>query len=281
MESETSTGGIKDAIVTLPSWGLAMLGGLCAVSLGLAFGLLALAQDEELKGKSMQLLLVLVPLSSAVIAAVAIRRTSTKEIDALVGAFLDRTMLERFRLWTERPVASPDMAYPFTAVRCHQPSEGSSYAFYMFSDAQGDQLLAGIKSNVFNFEVFATLPVALPAPLEAAASPVIANAGTLAAARNHPIVSRFMGITQGSVSEGYEVKFAFSPAEGRPVPGLVHAPGTHHMHVSLRQKVRENFLASPFLKRYFAEDAAIAIRVLFLEWRASGLVPPPAGSGGA
>ena len=38
--------------------------------------------------------------------------------------------------------------------------------------------------------------------------------------------------------------------------------------ISFRQKLRENFLSSPFLKRYFTEDAAIAVGVLYKEWLA-------------
>jgi hypothetical protein len=280
MEPPSGTGGIKDAIVTLPLWGISLLAALCVASLAFAAWLGLFADEADLKSDAVHLLLVIIPLSSAVIAAIAIRRTSTKQIDELVTAFLDHTLRQRFEAWTSRRATSGVTAleYPFSRVRLYEPSANRSYAFYMFSDASRDQMLVGVKSNVFNFEVFTTLPLALPAGMAAPAEPLIANAQTLEQMRMHPIVSKFMGIAQGSVSEGYEVKFAFSPAGHSSSGPCNHGSATHDMHISLRQKVRENFLTSPFLKRYFAEDAAIAVRVLFLEWRNSGLAPVLAGT---
>jgi hypothetical protein len=280
MESPSGTSGVKDAIVTLPLWGISLLAALCLASLAFAAWLGIFAEEPDLKSDALHLLLVIIPLSSAVVAAIAMRRTSTKEIDALVTAFLDHTLRQRFEAWTSRRAATGAavLNYPFSQVRLYEPSANRSYAFYMFSDAGRDQLLVGVKSNVFNFEVFATLPLALPAGVAAPSEPLIANSQTLDRVRAHPIISKFIGITQGSVNEGYEVKFAFSPAGDAPSAACDHGPATHEMHISLRQKVRENFLTSPFLKRYFAEDAAIAIRVLFLEWRSSGLAPVLSGA---
>jgi hypothetical protein len=154
-------------------------------------------------------------------------------------------------------------------VRLREPSDGRSYAFFEFEWAQAQPRLdavpanVGIKTNVFNFEVFTTLALQPDCAPRAALADQVIGKGNLAQVAAHPVLRHFIGAIQGSVSEGYEVKVEFlePQAEGQAL----------RMHLSLRQKVRENFLASPFLKRYFAEDAAIVVGVIFNEYRSSGL----------
>lgn len=266
MEAPAGTDGFKDAIVTLPGWGIGLVCALVFGSLLLVAGLALSNAGAEIRGAALQLLVVLIPLTFAVIAAVALRFTGTRQIDWLVTRFLEKTLLERFTIWTSTAAAdlSGGDGYPFDHVSLLGKTHGRSYAFYEFTSG-ASRMKVGIKMNVFNFEVFSTLPVSLPAP-EAARidESLIVTAHSLEALKGHPVLRHFMGLMQGSVSEGYEMKFSFSAAPGQ-------GPQRHDMHVSLRQKVRENFLASPFMKRYFAEDAAIAIGVLFREWRDSGL----------
>jgi hypothetical protein len=125
--------------------------------------------------------------------------------------------------------------------------------------AQRPPVQIGVKCNVFNFELFSELPVQTDCDISAAKLPdVIINTSNVAQFTEHPVLSHFMNVLQGSVNEGYEAHVSFKPQ-------LVQ-PHTWVMHFSLRQKLRENFLASPFLKRYFAEDAVIAAGVLYEEW---------------
>ena len=95
MESNQPSGanGIKDAIVTLPAWGIFLIGLLCISSLLTALWLLAFSKEDNLKGNAIQLLIVLIPLTSAVIAAIAIRRTSTRQNDLKAGPTLCREMV--------------------------------------------------------------------------------------------------------------------------------------------------------------------------------------------
>ena len=53
MESNQPSGanGIKDAIVTLPAWGIFLIGLLCISSLLTALWLLAFSKEDNLKGK--------------------------------------------------------------------------------------------------------------------------------------------------------------------------------------------------------------------------------------
>lgn len=269
MESDTSSPGntLRDSIVTLPAWAVVTVAVISGVSLAIALWLAATSENGEVKATSIQLMLVLVPLASAVIAAIAVRRTSTAQIDRLVTGFLEKTLLERFEKWCDAPYGISTYAYPFKAVRLQKPTGGRSYAYFDFTwNESGDAPPAsvGVKTNVFNFEVFTTLLLKPDAAADMEDS-VITRANLDQVAR-HPILKHFIGAIQGSVNEGYEIKVEFL----NPIPhgGSEARP----MHLSLRQKVRENFLASPFLKRYFAEDASIVIGVIFNEYRASGLM---------
>jgi hypothetical protein len=266
-DAPTNQQGFKDVIVTLPVWGISVIAGLCFCSLALAVGLVLLSDSDNVKGYAVQLLLVLVPLGSAVIAGIAIRRTSTRQIDRMVAGFLEKTLLERFQIHCN---SSSDMGlgtYPFHAVKLRQPCRGTSYAAYELQwRPRGDRMSypparINVKCNVFNFELFSQLPVQTDPSVDAANLPnVIVNAGNVRELVSHPVLGHFMSVLQGSVNEGYEAHVSFEPQPERQRVWM--------MHFSLRQKLRENFLTSPFLKRYFAEDAAIATGVLCREWLA-------------
>ena len=264
---------IKDAIVTLPGWGIAAIAAIGLLSLGVALWTGVTSSNENIKTAAIQLLLVLVPLASAIVAAIAVRRTSTRQIDRLVTGFLEKTILEKFQQWCESPHGVSIYPYPFQSVRLEHPTGGRSYGYFIFSwsgASRASDARVGVKTNVFNFEVFSSLPIQIernkidPDFFKSC----IVNQGNVGQVASHPVLKDFIGTIQGSVNEGYEVKIAFDAGRSDKQSSQTL------MHVSLRQKVRENFLASPFLKRYFAEDAAIVIGVLFNEYRASAWFPP-------
>lgn len=257
---------LSDAITTLPVWAVVALSLISAVSLVTALWVAATSSNDDIKSAALQLLLVLVPLASAVVAAIAVRRTSTAQIDRLITGFLEKTMLERFQKWCAAPAHVSIQPYPFSSVRLREPSDGRSYAYFEFgwreAAAGAAQPQVGIKTNVFNFEVFTSLELRADSAPQGALSDQVIGAANLNQVAAHPLLKHFLGTIQGSVSEGYEVKVEFLEQPARQA--LL-------MHLSLRQKVRENFLASPFLKRYFAEDAAIVVGVIYNEYRSSGL----------
>ena len=275
MESNQPSGanGIKDAIVTLPAWGIFLIGLLCISSLLTALWLLAFSKEDNLKGNAIQLLIVLIPLTSAVIAAIAIRRTSTRQIDRLVTGFLEETVLERVKSWAHpfQRNGLSDFIYPFSDVKLVSPTQNRSYAYFSFRwrEMPQHEAIVGIKTNVFNFEIFARISIETPNTINinSAHENILITKENISTISNHPILSQFIGIIQGSASEGYEIKIEFGK------PEIKEQCTNISMHISLRQKLRENFLASPFLKRYFAEDAAIAIGVLFSEWQKSSFWP--------
>lgn len=165
--------------------------------------------------------------------------------------------------------------YPFNRVTLQTPSKGSSYAVYQLDFRHGEgSARAGCKCNVFNFEIFASVP--LPDALMATvgeAPPLDANvltAHNIQQIHAHPVLKHFPWVLKGSVNEGYEIH-----------TDLHRTDTGWAMRFSMRQKLRENFLSSPFLKRYFAEDAAIVMGLLFQEWQAMQRLYAPQPEGAA
>jgi hypothetical protein len=270
------TNGLRDAIVTLPNvviWGLLLL---CISLMGCAIVLVLKSDVDVIKTVSAQSLLFLIPTSIATLAAMGLRRASTKQIDQLVDSFLTTTMIQRFEAWTQAlPVLNGGQdQYPFKAVKLLPRQKGQSYAFYELSHRGGSGKTAcvGIKMNVFNFEVLCQVRcndmakgLALPIGTQ-----VFKPLQDLDFSKNFAAFALLAGCIQGSVNEGYEVRIS---VHGDQIQ--TGQLGVKYVDFSFRQKLRENFLASPYLRRYFAEDAAILIGVLFTELLNNQLLAEP------
>ena len=70
----------------------------------------------------------------------------------------------------------------------------------------------------------------------------------------NPLVALASGTMYGSLSEGYAVNIDAS----EDTKGF-------HVAYRLRQKTQANFLTSPYLRRYFAEDAALGSYYFYTE----------------
>jgi hypothetical protein len=271
MASESSSpghrNGLVDVIMTLPVPAIAAMALVLIAGLG-ACGWALVDGRDNLRELAKQIIVVELPLLVAVIAAIGIRRSSSREIDRLVGKFLDDVIFQRL------VVACRDQAssgYPFKAVRLEKPSNGRSYAYYQL-DWAGDQTREparlGVKMNIFNIEVLVDLPVArLPdgMKLDSGSATRLIDRDNLDTLAADPLLRLFPLVIQGSVQEGYAVRLVAYPA---PAGGYV-------LRLSLRQKLSENILSSPYLKRYFAEDIAIVNQCIFEEWLNSGLLAAP------
>lgn len=253
--------------MTLPLAAIATLAVLLVAGLTASLWT-ALEGPKELRETAGHLLVVLSPLLLAVVAAIGVRRTSTKEIDRLVATFLDVSVKQRLEMACLSH-ADTDFPFPFSRVELARPSNGRSYAQFRLHWAQGQRPPAHVwvKMNVINIEVVARLPVRCP---DAAPGPVLETLfigdHNLDVLTRHPVLRHFHGTIQGAVAEGYQIR---AHLEGRDA-------GHAELQLSLRQKLREHFLSSPYLKRYFAEDVTIAIGVIFSEWRTSRLAPEEA-----
>lgn len=266
----SGTGGLQEVIITLPRPLVATLA-LLLLAGAVASGWLAVqAEAESLRDVAKSVLLVLLPMMVVVAAAIGIRRTSTTQVDELVTAFIEKTVLSRFQLaCTQRTFHE----FPFTAVRLAQPTGGRSYAGFDFDWAdearRSEPARVWVKMNVLNFEVIVDQALRWPTPVDAQTDLPSAffDGDNLETVLKHPVARHLAMTVQGSIEEDYKIRLLLEPG----------GDGTVLMHLSFRQKLRTHFLASPFLKRYYAEDAAILVGILFRELDKSPFLAQAAG----
>lgn len=248
-------------VPAIAAMALVLLAGLGACGWALVDG------RDNLRELAKQIIVVELPLLVAVIAAIGIRRSSSREIDRLVGKFLDDVIFQRLAVACRDHATS---GYPFRAVKLEKPSRGRSYAYYLLEWACGqapEPARLGVKMNIFNIEVLVDLHLArLPEglALEGGSITRLIDRNNLTTLAADPLLRLFPLVIQGSVQEGYAVRFVVYAA---PQGGFL-------LRLSLRQKLSENILSSPYLKRYFAEDIAIVNQCIFDEWLHSGLLAP-------
>lgn len=257
----TGNSSLRDVIVTLPMRSIvALVIGVVLASVG--FGLLAYyGSSESIQSAGTHGLVLLVPFAGALVAAIGVRRTSTAQIDRLIDEFLENTVLERLKKWcATKPQVG--LASPFREVNLLEPVRGRSYAFFQLIGRDGNVSRdIGVKVNVFNFELFTHFDVFVEDATSNALARrhILIDKITLNEMLQHPILRQFAGSLQGSVDEGYSVRVTFGEPRKLEQGTIVDT------HWSFRMKLKENFLTSPFLKRYFSEDAAILVNVLFTE----------------
>lgn len=269
--ASNATSGLHEVILTLPRSAIA---GLAVLLIGGSIAgawMAATAASEGVREVAKSVLLVLLPMVALIAAAIGIRRTSTHQVDLLVTAFLERTLHERFALACRHHEEHP---YPFSEVMLARRACGRSYVDFRLSancrrcQQRPERPLpptatVWVKMNVVNFEVGTTLRLAWSGDPPPAA---LLARDNLREVFDHPLLRQLSATVQGSVEEDYKVRALFEP-DGI---GFVRA------RLSFRQKLREHFLGSPFLKRYYAEDAVILVGVLFNELLEARLLQPSA-----
>jgi len=264
-EDVASESTLRDNLLALPVWALLITFGLLAVGVGVGFTLLlAPGLSDSLRGAGGQLIVVSLPVLALVVGLVGASWARTSRIDAMVGAYLRRTVGDKLRDYLVGPRDRDDRRldpYPpiFASMRRSYRSEIASYCVFEFVDATGRQFDVVVKSNVFNFEVSLRLDLAVP-PAGFQPNPREQSYGVGALehwseAAADPLVGIVASTIHGSLAEGYTVYVSAEPQAG----------GRLRVVYRLRQKLRTNFLTSPYLRRYFSEDAAIATYFFFAE----------------
>ncbi|MFO1340299.1 MAG: hypothetical protein U1F53_19075 [Burkholderiaceae bacterium] len=259
--SSSAAAGLHEIVVTLPRAAIVALALLLALSVAASLWLALHAGSDGVRDLAKSVLLVLLPISVVLAAAVGIRRTSTTQVDELVTAFLDRTVATRLQLACEHRGTH---GFPFAGATLTKPALGRSVAEYRLDWAGHAHAPADVwvKMNVVNFEVGTELSLRWP---EALPKSDFLGPANLDEVLGHPVLQHLASTVQGSIEEGYKVRALFKP----------QGPGRIGLRLSVRQKLGEHFLASPFLKRYYAEDMVILVGVLFHELDEAGLLPPP------
>jgi hypothetical protein len=180
----------------------------------------------------------------------------------MVAKYVRKTMGDKLEAYLLPPRHGGVRSYPFpplfARMERHFSKEISSYCYYHFYDDDDRRFDILVKSNVFNTEIALALHLT-------SAPPGCSTTATLDSysfdspdawshAASNPLVKLAPMAIHGSLAEGYTIS-----VESQPEGGGLRAS------YRLRLKLKENFLTSPYLRRYFSEDAAIAVYFLYSE----------------
>ncbi len=259
---ERSDSPLRDSLLALPTWAAYTAIGLLSggVAVGLAL-LLAPGMDDTLRSAGGQLLVVSLPVLSVAIGVLGASWSRTERIDELVADYLRKTVGDKLEAYLLPSKTGQEGPFPPLFARMERDfrKDITSYCHYHLYDKGGRRFDLLVKSNIFNIEVSLGLRLGAPPP---GFTPALAaqpnNFNSLAdwpAASAHPLVNLAPLTLHGCLAEGYTLY----------VDGDLLHDGGLKVNVRLRQKLEDNFLTSPYLRRYFAEDAAIAAYFFYAE----------------
>ncbi|HNQ04957.1 MAG TPA: hypothetical protein PKH69_10125 [Thiobacillaceae bacterium] len=259
---ERSDSHLRDSLLALPTWAAYTAIGLLAggVVVGLVL-LLASGMDDTLRAAGGQLLVVSLPVLSVSIGVLGASWSRTGRIDTLVADYLRKTVGDKLEAYLLPAKKGKDGPFPALFERMERDfrPDIASYCHYHLYDRRGRRFDLLVKANVFNIEI--SLGLRLSAPPSGFTDAHLDqhdNFGSLdewPSASVHPLVGLAPLTLHGCLAEGYTLYL-----EGCRLPD-----GGMKVNVRLRQKLQDNFLTSPYLRRYFAEDAAIATYFFYSE----------------
>lgn len=264
MERSGSDSNLRDTLMSLPRWVAVTAVGLLTLGVGAGFTLLLLPNvDNSLRGAGGQLLLFSLPVLALAVVALGASRAQTKRIDELVARYVRQTMGEKLEAYLVPPKDGSVRSYPFpplfARMERHFSREITSYCYYHFFDDENRRFDILVKSNVFNTEIAVALHLAeRPEGCSDAGSHdsyAFDSPDAWSRASSNPLVKLAPLALHGSLAEGYTITVASKP----------EADGGLWVSYRLRLKLQENFLTSPYLRRYFSEDAAIAVYFIYSE----------------
>ena len=261
---------VRDNLLTLPRW--AAFTSVALLGLGALVGVtLLFAPDVSatLRASGGQLLVISLPGLALAIGLLGASWSRTERIDFMVHKFLRETVGNKIEAYLVKSTITDvglDLHPPlFQRMDRVSHREITSFCSFYLYDRMERRFDIQVKSNVFNFELTLCLNLAarptglLAEHLDMSYEPDDRSEWGRATA--NPLVDLVAGTIHGSLSEGYTVYVA-----ARPEPD-----GSLHVEYRFRQKPQTNFLTSPYQRRYFSEDAAIACYFFFAEAFASGV----------
>ncbi|HEY5091994.1 MAG TPA: hypothetical protein VII60_01925 [Acidimicrobiales bacterium] len=242
--------------------------GLLAAGVSVGFILLfAPGLSDTLRSAGGQMLVVSLPALALTTGLLGATWARTQRIDDMVAWYLTHTVGDKLDNYL---VGSPNLQktpsqFPPLFIRMERiwQKQFGSFCTYRLFDTQGRRFDMFVKSNVFNFEISYCLHVSTTmttaAPAATSHSYAILSLADWPSYSTHPLVELVTGTLYGSLSEGYSVYF-----------DVKSEAGGQCVNYKLRQKLESNFLVSPYQRRYFAEDAAIASYFFYAEALAKG-----------
>jgi hypothetical protein len=279
-EPNESKARLPDNLLALPLWAAITSIGLLSTGVVVGFVFLitpGLNEAERTAGGN----ILLISLPALAIATVILGASwaRTERIDTMQKSFLRHTVGKKLEIYLVASKSDKDAstAYPplFKRIEKFFRSSITSFCYFHLFDDKERRFDILVKSNVFNIEIAYYLHLAAPpcgytAALNEESYDLesLKDWSVLTAA--NPLLALVAATMHGSISEGYTVYIQAKPDES----------GGIKVTYRLRQKLQSNFLTSPYLRRYFSEDAAIASYYFFAEVFATAGSKILSGTGG-
>jgi len=269
VDQSDSASTLPDNLLALPLWAaITALGLLSAgVAVGFIFLLTPGLSDVERSAGS-QLLIISLPVLALAVGVIGASWARTERIDAMEATFLRHTVGKKLETYLVTHDSGADLVnpYPPLFVRIERLSRSAitSYCYYQLFDDKNRRFDILVKSNVYNFEIAFVLQLATPPSGYTTdlkeQSYDLESLKDWSTVTTNPLIALVAATMHGSIAEGYTVYVQAQPEEGGGVRATYR----------LRQKLQSNFLTSPYLRRYFSEDAAIASYFFYAEALAKG-----------
>jgi hypothetical protein len=264
-EKNESSSRLPDNLLALPLW--AAIAAIGLLSTGVVVGfvfLLTPGLDEAERTAGGQVLLIALPALAIGTVILGASWARTERIDAMEKSFLCHTVGKKLETYLVAPKSSNGGAtlYPplFKRIEKFSNSSITSFCYFHLFDDKERRFEILVKSNVFNIEIayylnLATSPSGYTAALNEESYDLESLKEWSVVTSANPLLALVAATIHGSIAEGYTVYIQAKP----------DASGGINVTYRLRQKLQANFLTSPYLRRYFSEDAAIASYYFFAE----------------
>jgi hypothetical protein len=247
---------LRDNLLALPLWAPLIAFGLLAAGVGVGFTLLLVPDlSDALRTAGGQLLVVSLPVSALLVGLLGASWAQTKRIDGMIASYLRGTVGDKVHAYLIGS-GSADEADPYPPLFARMERlyrmDMASFCRFRLTDGEQRKFDVLVKCNVFNYEIVLRLDLAAPPPGYRSDAPERSyNSAALEAwetVSKEPLIELVSSTLHGSLAEGYTL---YVQAQSAPTGGL-------HVIYRLRQRLEGNFLTSPYLRRYFSEDTAIA-----------------------
>jgi hypothetical protein len=256
MDQRDSPSPLSDNLLALPRWAVGATLGLLALGVALGFTFLIVPNlNNALRSAGGSLLVISLPALALSIGLLGSSWARTERIDAMTARYLYHTVGDKLE---SNLVGSTSNTPRFVRMERRAEKKTTSFCYYSLFDDNNRRFDIFAKSNVFNFEIAMALHLdTVPATIAddmPRKTYQLSSQDEWPAPSTNPLVDLVSSTLYGSLSEGYSIL----------IDARIGNDGVRVVY-QLRQKLQSNFLTSPYLRRYFAEDAAIACHSLYGE----------------
>jgi hypothetical protein len=256
MDQRDSPSPLSDNLLALPRWAVGATLGLLALGVALGFTFLIVPNfNNALRSAGGSLLVISLPALALSIGLLGSSWARTERIDAMTARYLYHTVGDKLE---SNLVGSTSNTPRFVRMERRAEKKTTSFCYYSLFDDNNRRFDIFAKSNVFNFEIAMALHLdTVPATIAddmPRKTYQLSSQDEWPAPSTNPLVDLVSSTLYGSLSEGYSIL----------IDARIGNDGVRVVY-QLRQKLQSNFLTSPYLRRYFAEDAAIACHALYEE----------------